>query len=283
MPELPEVETMRRGVEPVVGAKILAAERLPCPRKPIAITPGLAAFRRRVEGARITRTGRAGKRVVLWLDRGEAIVFEPRMTGLLLLDEAPDPMYSRFRLRLRGKDAKQVTYWDRRGLGNVRLFNEKQFNAQFGLERLGPDALDMTADLYRERLGKSQRHIKVALLDQRAVAGIGNLYASEILHLAGIHPERTCRQLTARQWEAIATAALEVLETAIRYEGSTLGDGTYRNALNKEGGYQNEHRVYAKAGEPCPRCHRGEIQRIVQAQRSTFFCPNCQKKNMARG
>jgi formamidopyrimidine-DNA glycosylase len=278
MPELPEVETMRRGVEPVVGAKILAAERLPCPRKPIAITPGLAAFRRRVEGARITRTGRAGKRVVLWLDRGEAIVFEPRMTGLLLLDEAPDTLYSRFRLRLRGPNAKQVTYWDRRGLGNVRLFNERQFNVQFGLERLGPDALDMTADLYRERLGKSQRHIKVALLDQRAVAGIGNLYASEILHLAAVHPERTCRQLTARQWKAIAAAALEVLETAIRYEGSTLGDGAYRNALNKEGGYQNEHRVYAKAGEPCLRCRRGEIQRIVQAQRSTFFCANCQRR-----
>jgi formamidopyrimidine-DNA glycosylase len=278
MPELPEVETMRRGVEPVVGAKILAAERLPCPRKPIAITPSLAAFRRRVEGARITRTGRAGKRVVLWLDRGEAIVFEPRMTGLLLLDDAPDPLYSRFRLRLRGPAAKQVTYWDRRGLGNVRLLSEKQFNVQFGLERLGPDALDMTADLYRERLGKSQRHIKVALLDQRAVAGIGNLYASEILHLASIHPERTCRQLTKQQWDAIATAALEVLETAIRYEGSTLGDGTYRNALNKEGGYQNEHRVYAKAGEPCPGCRRGVIQRIVQAQRSTFFCSRCQKR-----
>jgi formamidopyrimidine-DNA glycosylase len=278
MPELPEVETMRRGVEPVVGAKILAAERLPCPRKPIAVTPGMAAFRRRVEGARIVRTGRAGKRVVLWSDRGEAIVFEPRMTGLLLLDEAPDPIYSRFRLRLRGAAAKQITYWDRRGLGNVRLFTEEQFNAQFGLERLGPDALDMTADLYRERLGGSQRAVKVALLDQRAVAGIGNLYASEILHFAGVHPERICRLITAKQWQAIATAALDVLETAIRYEGSTLGDGTYRNALNKEGGYQNEHRVYAKAGEPCPRCNRGEIQRIVQAQRSTFFCSNCQRR-----
>ena len=268
---------MRRGVEPVVGAKILAAERLPCPRKLIAVTPGLAAFRRRVEGARIARTGRAGKRVVLWLDRGEAIVFEPRMTGLLLLGEPPDPLYARFRLRLRGGGVKQLVYWDRRGLGNVRLFNERQFNAQFGLDNLGPDALDMTAALYRERLGRSQRAIKIALLDQRAVAGIGNLYASEILHLAGVHPARACRLLTARQWSAIAAAALEVLETAIRYEGSTLSDGTYRNALNKEGGYQNEHRVYAKAGEPCPRCKRGVIERIVQAQRSTFFCRRCQK------
>jgi formamidopyrimidine-DNA glycosylase len=278
MPELPEVETMRRGVEPVVGAKVVVVERLPCPRKPIAITPGLAAFRRRVEGARIERTGRAGKRVVLWTDRNDAIVFEPRMTGLLLLGDPPDPLYSRFRLRLRGRRVKQLVYWDRRGLGSVRLFNERQFNAQFGLKKLGPDALDMTAELYRERLGRSQRAIKVALLDQKAVAGIGNLYASEILHLAGVHPARACRQLTARQWEAISAAAIEVLQTAIRYEGSTLSDGTYRNALNNSGSYQNEHRVYDKAGKSCPRCPNHVIERIVQAQRSTFFCSRCQKK-----
>jgi formamidopyrimidine-DNA glycosylase len=282
MPELPEVETMRRGVEPAVGATIIAAERLPCPRKPIEISPGIAAFNRRVAGARIERTGRAGKRVVLWTDRNDAIVFEPRMTGLLLLDEAPDPIYSRFRLRLRGKNARQIIYWDRRGLGSVRLLTERQFNAQFGRDKLGPDALEMTADLYRERLGKSQRAIKIALLDQRAVAGIGNLYASEILHLAGVHPARPCRRLTRAQWEAIAAATREVLELAVKYEGSTLSDGTYRNALNNEGGYQNHHRVYDKAGRPCPRCSRAAIQRIVQAQRSTFFCPRCQRRSPRR-
>lgn len=278
MPELPEVETMRRGVEPAVGAVILAAERLSCPRKPIEITPGMAAFRRRVEGARIARTGRAGKRVVLWLDRGDAIVVEPRMTGLLLLEDAPDPLYSRFRMRLRGGGASALTYWDRRGLGIIRLVTEKQFHARYGGERLGPDALDMTAELYRQRLGTSRRAVKVALLDQQSVAGIGNLYASEILHVAGVHPARACRLLTVVQWEAIAAAARDVLETAIRYEGSTLSDGTYRNALNKAGGYQNQHRVYAKAGDTCPRCRRARIERIVQAQRSTFFCPQCQRK-----
>jgi formamidopyrimidine-DNA glycosylase len=283
MPELPEVETMRRGVEPAVGAKIVLAERLPCPRKPIAITPSIAAFQRRVAGARIERTGRAGKRVVLWTDRNDAVVFEPRMTGLLLLNDPPDSLYARFRLKLRGGQANQIIYWDRRGLGNVRLLNTRQFEEQFGLDRLGPDALDMTAERYQERLGKSQRAIKVALLDQRALAGIGNLYASEILHLAGIHPARPCRQLSGRQWDAIAKAAIEVLETAIRYEGSTLSDGTYRNALNNEGGYQNEHRVYDKAGRPCPRCADHIIERVVQAQRSTFFCAGCQKKRMARG
>jgi formamidopyrimidine-DNA glycosylase len=279
MPELPEVETMRRGVEPIVGTTIERFELLPCPRKPIAVTPGLAPFRRRVEGARIERTGRAGKRVVLWLDRGDAIIFEPRMTGLLLLDEPPDPIYNRVRFHLRGKrgSAKQLTYWDRRGLGLVRLLSPDEYEAAYGLDTLGPDALVMTAELYRERLGASQRAVKVALLDQRAVAGIGNLYASEILHLAGVGPERTCRSLKPKQWEAIAAAALEVLETAIRYEGSTLSDGTFRNALSQSGGYQNEHRVYAKAGEPCPRCVKVQVQRIVQAQRSTFYCPKCQK------
>jgi formamidopyrimidine-DNA glycosylase len=277
MPELPEVETMRRGVERAVGARIVAVERVRCPRKPIAITPGMASFRRRVEGATIERTGRAGKRVVLWLDRGDAIVFEPRMTGLLLVDDPPDPLYSRLRLQLSGRAVPHITYWDRRGLGNVRLYTALEFAERFSLDALGPDALDMTAELYRQRLGQSRRAIKVGLLDQRAVAGIGNLYASEILHLAGVHPERPCTRVTPRQWAAIADAALQILETAIRYEGSTLSDGTYRNALNRAGGYQNQHRVYDKAGQPCPRCCRAPITRLVQAQRSTFYCPRCQK------
>jgi formamidopyrimidine-DNA glycosylase len=282
MPELPEVETMRQGIAAVVGRRIELVERLRCPRKPIAIEPGLAAFRRRAEGARIERTGRAGKRVVLWLNTGDAIVFEPRMTGLVLVADPPDPLYSRFRLRLSGRGVGELVYWDRRGLGSVRLLDAASFEARFGLDSLGPDALDMTADVYRQRLGRSARAIKVALLDQRAVAGIGNLYASEILHLAGIHPGRPCCRLTAPQWAALADAAIAVLEQAIRYEGSTLSDGTYRNALNREGGYQNEHRVYDREGEPCLRCNESRIVRLVQAQRSTFFCPRCQRKSVRR-
>jgi formamidopyrimidine-DNA glycosylase len=128
-------------------------------------------------------------------------------------------------------------------------------------------------------LAGSRREIKVALLDQRALAGVGNLYASEILHLAGVHPQRQCDMLQRAQWQRIHAALVEVLELAIRYEGSTLGDGTYRNALNEAGGYQNHHRVYDRAGEPCPTCHREAIERIVQAQRSTFFCPRCQRRS----
>jgi formamidopyrimidine-DNA glycosylase len=164
-------------------------------------------------------------------------------------------------------------------LGKVQLFSPEAFAGAFGREKLGPDALAMSAEMFRAQLGKSRRAIKVGLLDQRAVAGIGNLYASEILHLAGVHPRARCDRLTRAKWQAIADATQQILHAAIRYEGSTLGDGTYRNALNQPGGYQNHHRVYDRAGESCPRCCSGRsIMRIVQAQRSTFYCPHCQRK-----
>lgn len=275
MPELPEVETMRRGVNSVVGSRIADVRQLPCPRKPIRISPSIGRFRRRVLAAAIERTARVGKRVALWLDTGDAMVFEPRMTGLLLRDDPPDAMYLRLELRLE-RPARRLLYWDRRGLGNVRLYTADRFADAFGPHRLGPDALAATAEQYRDRLGGSRRAIKTALLDQHAVAGIGNLYASEILHAAAIHPARQCARMTRRQWQALAIAAQQVLREAIRYEGSTLADGTYRNALNQQGGYQNRHRVYAKQGQPCPRCG-APIVRTVQAQRSTFWCKKCQR------
>jgi formamidopyrimidine-DNA glycosylase len=138
--------------------------------------------------------------------------------------------------------------------------------------------LEITADQLRQRLESSRRAVKVALLDQSAVAGIGNLYAAEILFLAGIDPRSICSRLSGPQWERIQRATRRVLEEAIQHEGSTLSDGTYRNALNGEGGYQHFHRVYDRANTECPRCQIGQIRRIVQAQRSTFFCPRCQQK-----
>jgi len=278
MPELPEVETMRRGILGIVGGRIRAVERVACRRKPIAITPRIDHFRRRVVGRTIRAVDRIGKRVVLRLDSADAIVLEPRMTGLVLVADPPSREHLRFRCSLTGSRTRELLYWDRRGLGNVRLFASAEFEAAFGPEKLGPDALAMTADLFRTRLGSSQRAVKVALLDQRAVAGIGNLYASELLYAAGIHPTRRCDQLTRAQWQRLADATHAVLETAIRCEGSTLGDGTYRNALNQTGGYQNHHCVYDKEGERCLRCGGdSRIVRIVQAQRSTFYCRDCQR------
>jgi len=160
----------------------------------------------------------------------------------------------------------------------VRLASEKEFDSLYGLQKIGPDALTVECETLQTRLERSHRAIKVALLDQKAVAGIGNLYASEILHLAKIDPRRRCSALKRPEWQRIHAATLEVLELAVLHEGSTLSDGTYRNALNQAGNYQNHHRVYDRAGEVCPTCSRGPIIRIVQAQRSTFYCASCQKQ-----
>jgi len=278
MPELPEVETMRRGIAGICGRAIRTVRTMRCRRKPIRIEPGTSHFRRRVSGQTITAIQRIGKRVVLRLAGEDAIVIEPRMTGLVLLADPPSRAHLRFCIELEGAAPDAVYYWDRRGLGSVRLLNVDEFQTHLGEAKLGPDALALSAEQLRSRLAYSRREIKVALLDQKAIAGIGNLYASEILHRAGIHPQRACNKLVGRQWLALFEAMQEVLLQAIRYEGSTLSDGTYRNALNESGSYQNQHRVYARAGSLCAGCGRGRINRIVQAQRSTFYCPACQRK-----
>ncbi len=277
MPELPEVETMRRGVAPVVGMTITGVEKPKSGLRPIGITPALPVLRRRVLGRKIVDTDRVGKRVILVLDNDERIVMEPRMAGLVLLSDPPTQSHLRLVFQLnKGNRTKELMYWDRRGLGSVRLVDREEFDDRYGLHTIGPDALVITADELRDRLGKSSRPIKVALLDQRAVAGIGNLYASEILHLAKIRPTRPCNKIRAAEWKAIYAATIEILNLAIDHEGSTLGDGTYRNALNEAGRYQSRHRVYGRAKQPCPTC--GEpVVRIVQAQRSTFYCLRCQK------
>lgn len=281
MPELPEVETMRRGIARVLHSRIAEVVVPRCRLRPIEIAPTPVRFRRRAVGRTIVAIERVGKRVVLRLDdpkaeSGDAIVIEPRMTGLVLVSDPPNREYLRFGLRLDGR-ASELWFWDRRGLGSVRLVAAAEFECRYGLERIGPDALLITSETLRERLSPSRREIKVALLDQRALAGIGNLYASEILHLAGIGPRRRCDRLKPDDWRRLHAALREVLEDAILHEGSTLSDGTYRNALNEAGNYQNLHRVYDRAGEACGICG-GAIRRIVQAQRSTFFCPNCQRR-----
>ncbi len=282
MPELPEVETMRRGILGIVGSRIADVQRAACRKRPILIEPTMARFRRQTTGATITEIGRLGKRVIVYLDARAAMIFEPRMTGLVLLTEPPTREHLRLRVHLEGGPHNELLYWDRRGLGCVRLLSLEALANRYDDATLGPDALVITADQLAERLGGSRRSIKVALLDQRAVAGVGNLYAAEILHLAAIHPERRCNRIRRPEWDRIHAAMIEVLESAIHHEGSTLSDGTYRNALNVAGGYQNHHRVYDREGKPCLNCGAGEIQRIVQAQRATFFCPTCQPRSTRR-
>lgn len=203
------------------------------------------------------------------------------MTGLVLLESPPTQEHLRYELQLIGSFRGKLQFWDRRGLGTIYLLSAAELAAQKQRGRLGPDALEISMADLRQRLSPasrpSQRPIKVALLDQAKVAGIGNLYASEMLFAAKIDPRLPSCELNARQWTRLHAAMLEILQQAIEHEGSTLSDGTYRNTLNENGSYQNCHQVYDRAGEDCPRCRRESIQRIVQAQRSTFFCPRCQR------
>jgi formamidopyrimidine-DNA glycosylase len=277
MPELPEVETMCRRIAPVVGCRISDLKRPNSPLQSILIKPRLPHFCKRVKGQKIVAVDRVGKRVVLQLENDDSIVIEPRMTGLILLDNAPNRKHLRLVFQLTGGAARRLLFWDQRGLGVVSLFSPRQFRDALGPERIGPDALQITAEILKERLGNSRRAIKVALLDQHALSGVGNLYASELLHRAGIHPARPCNELKPRHWAAIRAAMLEVLQEAIRHQGSTLRDGTYRASRDEPGNFQDKHRVYQRAGQPCLQCGAPEIVRIVQAQRSTFFCPICQK------
>lgn len=278
MPELPEVETMVRGIrEYVEGRTIRQIRRCRCRCRPIRIAPTITKLQARSRGTTIVAVNRFAKRVVLELDNQDRIAIEPRMTGLMLVSDPPTKAHLRLQWLFEDSGpAGSLWFWDRRGLGTVTLYSAAEYEAQILGGRFGPDALQMTPGDWKRIRERTRRPIKVALLDQKLVAGIGNLYASEILHLAKVSPETPASELTAAQLRRIARHTEAVLQTAIRYEGSTLGDGTYRNALNQDGGYQNQHRVYARAGETCPSCRHGQIERIVQAQRSTFYCPACQ-------
>lgn len=271
---------MRRGVLPVVGRRIADVVCPPCNLRPISIVPPFPALRSKLIQRVVQNVGRLGKRILLELDDDSVVVIEPRMTGLVLLAHPPSPEHLRLKISFEptALAPAELLFWDRRGLGTVRWLAADQIQDALGTHRIGPDALAIDSSLLQSRFAGSKRAIKVALLDQRAVAGIGNLYASEILFLAGIDPRTRCDSLRRGQWERIHKATIRILEMAIRYEGSTLSDGTYRNALNDPGGYQNHHQVYDLAGKICARCNHGTIERIVQVGRSTFFCAHCQQR-----
>lgn len=280
MPELPEVETMVRGIRSSVeGQTIVSVRACPCECRPMLIEPSLEEIDLRVRGQKIVSVRRRAKRVLIELASRDTFVIEPRMTGLMLLDEPPSEAHLRvvWRLKHSGRTTR-LWFWDRRGLGTIRLLDPEQLEETLGPARLGPDALEISETQWQQFCSRTTGVIKVALLDQKKVSGIGNLYASEILHLARISPETRACDLKPVQLRRMAEATIQILETAIRYEGSTLSDGTYRNALNKSGGYQNAHRVYDREGQQCLTCERGTIVRIVQGQRSTFFCRVCQRK-----
>jgi formamidopyrimidine-DNA glycosylase len=284
MPELPEVETMCRGLAGIVGRRIAGAEFPRGPVRPLVVNPPPGPLARWLTGAEIASVGRRGKRVVLEILAGAAravrrwLVIEPRMTGLMLIVDPPSVEHVRMVIDL--EDAatpRRFLFWDRRGLGTIRLLDDAGLEAACGGHKLGPDGLQITAADLASRLGRSRRAVKAALLDQRAVAGIGNIYAAEILFRSGIDPRTLCHRLRREAWDQIAADTRRVLAEAVRLEGSSIGDETYRTADSRPGRAQRRHRVYGRAGEPCRQCGL-PIERIVLSQRATFFCPGCQRR-----
>lgn len=275
MPELPEVETMCRGIRPIIGGIIHRVIDPACTYRPVACRPPLPEIQRRLRGEQCTGITRIGKRVVIETPK-YALVLQPKMTGLVSIDNPPDNEHVRLILELRDCAVPRLIFWDRRGLGTIGLIPREAIERELIAGKLGPDALAISLREFQQQLSSTQRAIKVALLDQKRIAGIGNLYASEMLHAASIDPRRAASELDGAEFRELHRHMRRILLRAIRYEGSTLSDGTYRNALNQSGNYQNQHRVYDRAEQTCPRCHQAKISRIVQAQRSTFFCPKCQ-------
>ena len=278
MPELPEVETMRRGIAVAAGAVISKIVRPPSPLQPIAIEPPLREFRRRAVGCRIQHVGRLGKRILLELDSGDRIVMEPRMTGLVFLADPPDRKHLRLVIELSGP-AEQILFWDQRGLGVVRLVSPQEFDAIYGPAKIGPDALEISA-------GRTpRRHWPQHSGDQGRACSIKRPWPAWEISMprksciapAFIRPDPAggCGK---QQWQRIHAEMLGVLHDAIQHQGSTLRDGTYRIARDVPGNYQFNHRVYQRHGQACLACGKARIVRIVQAQRSTFYCPACQRK-----
>lgn len=282
---------MRRGIAGVAGTRIIAAEFPRTRVRPLTIEPRPVMLTRQLVDRTIAAVLRRGKRVVLELagpgDRDDTrwLAIEPRMTGLMLVVDPPTTEHLRLVLTLdqsgRSGGPTRLLFWDRRGLGTIRLHDRAGLEAVCGPRKLGPDGLEVTGADLVARLGGSRRAVKPALLDQRAVAGIGNIYAAEILFRVGVDPRSACLRLSRDAWERIAAATRSVLAEAVHCEGSSIGDETYRTADNRVGRFQHRHRVYGREGEPCNDCGT-QVRRIVQAQRATFFCPRCQGRPGAR-
>ena len=275
MPELPEVETMCRGIYPIRGRKISRISKPKCSYRPISISPTVKTIDQRLSGHPVTKISRLGKRVLIHV-ADHVLILQPKMTGMVSLDGPPDQDHNRLQIEFAGRPSLKLLFWDRRGLGTVEMMPEDHVEQRIIAGKLGPDALSISLEDFAARLNKTRRAIKVALLDQKLVAGVGNLYASEMLHVSKINPTVSANEISRAKIKRLHKYMLEILNRAIEHEGSTLSDGTYRTALNDPGNYQNQHLVYDRARLPCPTCKKSKIERIVQAQRSTFFCPKCQ-------
>ncbi len=280
MPELPEVETVRRGLEvQVVGRRI---ERVEVGRERTVRRTSRQALVDGLTGATITAANRRGKYLLCPLDTGDELMVHLRMSGRLLVADAGTarPPHTHVVMHLSGAPAQELWFIDPRTFGEMVVFDPANLAVEMpDLARLGVDPI--TDGLTKAQLGNilrgRRRQLKALLMDQHVVAGVGNIYCDESLHLAKLRPDRISDTLTTREIGRLHDAVLSVLSLAIEAGGSTLADTQYVDLEGQGGWFQVHHRVYDRAGQRCLTCGKADIVRIMSAGRSTCFCPRCQR------
>ncbi len=268
MPELPEVETVRRELEPwLTGRTVLSARRVAAPAGPKYANLARAA------GQRVEAVGRRGKFLLLALSGGDELVIHLGMTGVLTPERPRD--HVRIELRLDGPPPNVLYFRDPRRFGRFLVVPAGDYRSLPTLAALGPEPFDaaFTAGSLLAALRGRRVAIKTLLLAQRPVAGLGNIYIDEALWRAGIHPKLPAGRVTRAQAARLHDAAISVLRAAIDAQGTTFSD--YRTVNGAVGDYLGYLDVYGHAGDPCRRCGT-KLRRIVLGARGTCFCPQCQ-------
>jgi len=273
VPELPEVETIARDVRPhLVGATIRSVR---ITRPDVLRGVGRRAFERSLTGRRFTAVGRRAKHLVLALDNGLRLVIQPRMTGSLLVGPLSAPADPYVVIAASLSTGRTLAYRDVRRLGAVHLLTPAQW-ARY-TARIGPEPLErgFTAARLADVLAGGRLAVKKALMDQRRLAGVGNIYANEALWGARIDPSRAASSVTADEVQRLHRRLIAILRRSIRRRGTTVRD--YRTGTGEAGEFQSRLAVYGRAGRPCRRCGRRIVLTHAVDARATYFCPGCQR------
>lgn len=266
MPELPEVETIKRDLQKeILGAKIT---RVYVYSPAVIREPAPSVFEKSIKGLTVKNILRRGKLLILELSNGSALTIHLKMTGQLVYPGGGKN--SRVAFRLSG--GRVLDFNDQRLFGELRLV--KDWTKIKFVQGLGPEPFDLSYDDFKGMLSGKKTRIKPLLMDQAFISGIGNLYAAEILFKAGIDPRRPAQTLDERERKSLFKSIKSVLISAIEHGGSSIDD--YVRLSGKRGDYVRFHRVYGRENKPCFVCGTA-IKRIPQAGRSTYFCPRCQK------
>ncbi len=275
MPELPEVETVRRGLTPAMQGRRIKALAVNRPNLRYPFPPKLAAD---LKGRRIEQIARVSKYLLFHFDKGPVLLGHMGMSGRFDITTHDTPLPPHSHLVFEMEDGTEIRYIDPRRFG-IMVYADRDAPMDHKLLcAIGPDPLSnaFNADVLSVALKGRKTPIKSALLDQKSVAGLGNIYVAEALHRAGISPKRSAHTVAGKRCARLVPHIRDVLNEAIEAGGSSLND--YRQADGELGYFQHNFRVYDREGSPCPTptC-QGTIKRIQQAGRSTFYCPSCQR------